>query len=57
MNNAEFINDKSKMSLQAGDLFDRIINLKFNCRDKNGKTELTDLATFRQFLSKVIESF
>ena len=25
--------------------------------DKNGKTELTDLATFRQFLSKVIESF
>lgn len=39
MNNAEFINDKNKMSLQAGDLFDRIINLKFNCKDKNGKTE------------------
>ncbi len=25
--------------------------------DKNGKTELPDLATFRQYLSKVIESF
>ena len=39
MNNAEFINDESKMSLQAGDLFDRVINLKFHCRDKSGKTE------------------
>ena len=39
MNNVEFINDSSKINLQAGDLFDRVINLKFNCRDKNGRTE------------------
>lgn len=39
MNNVEFINDGSKVNLQAGDLFDRVINLKFNCRDKSGRTE------------------
>ena len=35
----EFISDESKMSLQAGDLFDRIINLKIICRDENGVEE------------------
>lgn len=39
MNNVEFINDQSKIKLQAGDLFDRVINLKFNCEDKSGKKE------------------
>ena len=39
MNNVEFINDESKIKLQAGDLFDRVINLKFNCKDKSGKIE------------------
>lgn len=34
---AEFINDKSKINLQAGDLFDRIINLKFVCYDEINK--------------------
>ena len=34
---AEFINDKSKVNLQAGDLFDRIINLKFVCYDEINK--------------------
>lgn len=29
--NAEFISDEGKVNLQAGDLFDRIINLKFTC--------------------------
>lgn len=29
----EFINDNSKLNLQAGDLFDRIINLKFTCEE------------------------
>lgn len=35
----EFISDESKMSLQAGDLFDRIINLKIICRDEKGVEE------------------
>lgn len=39
MSNAEFITDSGKINLQAGDLFDKIINLKFNCEDKNGKKE------------------
>ena len=39
MNNAEFINDESKISLQAGDLFDRVINLKFTCVDKFDRKE------------------
>jgi hypothetical protein len=38
--NAEFINDESKLNLQAGDLFDRIINLKFTCL--NTKTNTLD---------------
>lgn len=38
-NNAEFISDERKLSLQAGDLFDRVINLKIICRDENGNTE------------------
>lgn len=38
---AEFISDDSKVKLQAGDLFDRIINLKFYCQDKStGNTEV-----------------
>ena len=38
---AEFISDESKLSLKAGDLFDRIINLKFYCQDKaTGNTEV-----------------
>lgn len=39
MNNAEFINDESKIDLQPGDLFDKIINLKLNCIDKEGMRE------------------
>lgn len=36
----EFINDESKINLQAGDLFDRIINLKLTCYDAvNRKAE------------------
>jgi hypothetical protein len=38
---AEFISDENKVNLQAGDLFDRIINLKFHCQDKaTGNTEV-----------------
>lgn len=37
---AEFINDESKINLQPGDLFDRIINLKLTCYDAvNRKAE------------------
>jgi hypothetical protein len=39
MNSTEFINDKSKIELQAGDLFDKVINLKFNCTNKDGNKE------------------
>ena len=35
----EFINDESKINLQPGDLFDRIINLKITCRDEKGTEE------------------
>lgn len=35
----EFISDESKLSLQAGDLFDRIINLKIICKDNLGNEE------------------
>ena len=36
----EFINDESKINLQPGDLFDRIINLKLTCYDAvNRKAE------------------
>ncbi len=38
--NAEFISDEGKVNLQAGDLFDRIINLKFTCL--NLKTNIKD---------------
>ncbi len=33
----EFINDESKINLQPGDLFDRIINLKLTCYDAVNK--------------------
>lgn len=32
---AHFISDEDKLNLQPGDLFDRIINLKFTCRKKD----------------------
>ena len=32
---AQFISDEDKLSLQPGDLFDKIINLKFTCRKKD----------------------
>ena len=36
----EFINDEGKLNLRAGDLFDRIINLKFTCEEvSTGKRE------------------
>ena len=35
----EFINDEGKINLQAGDLFDRIINLKIICKDEKGVEE------------------
>lgn len=38
---AEFISDENKVKLQAGDLFDRVINLKFHCQDKaTGNSEV-----------------
>lgn len=38
---AIFIDDENKLKLKAGDLFDKIINLKFYCRDKTtGKDEV-----------------
>lgn len=33
----EFINDESKLDLKPGDLFDKIINLKLTCYDKEHK--------------------
>ena len=38
MSRAEFISDERKLNLQPNDIFDRIINLKIHCaeKDKNG---------------------
>lgn len=38
---ARFIDDENKINLKPGDLFDKIINLKFTCREvKTNKTEV-----------------